>query len=110
MHSNDFIDDLKITQVSKVSGLDGEKKEELRLMALDKLDEFIHNHELRIRIPKEISTGELPSMVPKILTKNLPEEINIPLAGADNEVSTGRSNFHFIYYIFFFFKSKTKIK
>lgn len=78
-------------EVSKVSGLDADKKEELRLMALDKLDQFLHNHELRIRIPKEITTGELPSMVPKILTKNLPEEIKIPLAGSDSEASTGRS-------------------
>lgn len=61
-------------------------------MALDKLDEFLHNHELRIRVPKEISSGELPPFVPKILTKNLPEEIKIPLAGSNEEV-TGRSNY-----------------
>lgn len=78
-----------------MSELDGERKEALRLMALDKLDEFLHNHELRIRVPKEISTGELPPFVPKILTKNLPEEIKIPLTGS-NEESTGRSNFSFI--------------
>lgn len=62
----------------------------MKLLALDKLDEFLYNHELRIRIPKEITSGQLPAFVPQILTKNLPEEIKIPLADNSDQV-TGRS-------------------
>ncbi len=89
-----FIIGIKIIflQISKISDLDADKKENLRLLALDKLDEFLYNHELRIRIPKEISSGELPAFVPKVLTKNLPEEIKIPLADGSDQV-TGRSNY-----------------
>ena len=71
--------------------MDEQKKETMRLLALDKLDEFLYNHELRIRIPKEIVAGDVPSLVPKILIQNLPEEIRVPLDDGGNHV-TGRSN------------------
>lgn len=71
--------------------MDEQKKENMRLMALDKLDEFLYNHELRIRIPKEIFAGDVPSLVPRTLIQNLPEEIRVPLADGGNQV-TGRSN------------------
>ena len=75
--------------------MDNEKKEQLRLMALDKLDEFLYNHELRIRIPKEVLSGDLPAFVPKILTKNLPEELKVPLSEESTGQVTGRSELNF---------------
>lgn len=82
-------------QISKVSELNSEKKEQLRLLALDKLDEFLYNHELHIRIPKEILSGDLPAFVPEILTKNLPEELKIPLADGSTGQVQGRSEYYF---------------
>lgn len=81
-------------QISRSADLDDEKKESLRLLALDKLDDFLQNHELRIRIPKEISAGEISTFVPRVLTKNLPEEIEFPLADSSDQV-TGRGEYFF---------------
>ncbi|CAB3367744.1 Hypothetical predicted protein [Cloeon dipterum] len=54
-----------------------ERKEALRAVALDRIDDFIATHDLKIRVPKEI-VG-LASYVPKSLI-DIPAEVTVPLS------------------------------
>ncbi|XP_059489243.1 uncharacterized protein LOC132204638 [Neocloeon triangulifer] len=54
-----------------------ERRESLRVMALDRIDDFIATHDLKIRVPKEI-VG-LASYVPKSLI-DIPAEVTVPLS------------------------------
>jgi len=47
---------------------------------LQKIDSFLGNHELKLRVPKEIVSGELLPYIPKFLMQNIPVEIRIPLS------------------------------
>jgi hypothetical protein len=47
---------------------------------LEKIDSFLSTHELKLRVPKEIVSGELLPYVPKFLLQNIPAEIRIPLS------------------------------
>ncbi|CAH0388539.1 unnamed protein product [Bemisia tabaci] len=67
---------------------DAEKKQALRMLMLDKVDDFLSSHELQIRIPKEIISGSIAPFVPSALMKNIPQEMRIPLA--EPETGKGR--------------------
>jgi hypothetical protein len=47
---------------------------------LQKIDSFLGNHELKLRVPKEIVSGELLPYIPKFLMQNIPSEIRVPLS------------------------------
>jgi hypothetical protein len=47
---------------------------------LEKIDNFLGSHELKLRVPKEIVSGELLPYVPKFLLQNIPAEIRVPLS------------------------------
>lgn len=47
---------------------------------LDRVDDFLYSHELRVRLPKELTNPELLAYVPSFLLKNLPEEVRVPLS------------------------------
>ncbi|KAI5714377.1 hypothetical protein M8J76_016135 [Diaphorina citri] len=66
----------------QISDLSEEAKEALRGSALDKMDDFIATHELRLRVPKEIISAPVARFVPEFLMKNIPTEIKVPLAGS----------------------------
>ncbi|PSN43132.1 hypothetical protein C0J52_17083 [Blattella germanica] len=42
---------------------------------MERIDGFLENHELRLRVPKEIVSGELLPYVPKFLLQNIPAEM-----------------------------------
>lgn len=52
----------------------------VRQLMLDRVDRFLSTHELRVRVPKELTNPELLAYVPDFLLKNLPQEIRLPLA------------------------------
>ncbi|XP_071445153.1 uncharacterized protein Osi18 [Hetaerina americana] len=56
-----------------------QREEALRMLMLDRADSFLDTHTLRIRVPKEIMSGELVPLVPKFLLQSIPTEVNIPL-------------------------------
>lgn len=66
----------------QISNLSEDKKEALRSLMLDKLDDFIASHELRMRVPKEIVSAPVARFVPEFLMKNIPSEIKMPLIGS----------------------------
>jgi len=47
---------------------------------LQKIDSFLGNHELKLRVPKEIVSGELLPYIPKFLMQSIPAEIRVPLS------------------------------
>lgn len=47
---------------------------------LEKIDSFLGNHELKLRVPKDIISGELLPYIPKFLLQNIPAEIRLPLS------------------------------
>lgn len=47
---------------------------------LQRIDSFLSNHELKLRVPKEIVSGELLPYIPKFLMQNIPAEIRVPLS------------------------------
>ncbi|XP_069679315.1 uncharacterized protein [Periplaneta americana] len=47
---------------------------------LEKIDTFLSNHEMKLRVPKEIVSGELVPFVPKFLLQNIPAELRVPLS------------------------------
>jgi len=47
---------------------------------LQKIDSFLGNHQLKLRVPKEIVSGELLPYIPKFLMQNIPAEIRVPLS------------------------------
>jgi len=47
---------------------------------LQKIDSFLSSHELKLRVPKEIVSGELLPYIPKFLMQNIPAEIRVPLS------------------------------
>jgi hypothetical protein len=47
---------------------------------LEKIDSFLGSHELKLRVPKEIVSGELLPYVPKFLLQNIPAEVRVPLS------------------------------
>ncbi|EEB18003.1 conserved hypothetical protein [Pediculus humanus corporis] len=57
------------------------KKERLRLLMFEKIDNYLNNHELKIKLPKELVTGEIFPFVPKyFFDNNVPKEIIVPLS------------------------------
>ncbi|XP_046670963.1 uncharacterized protein LOC124360972 [Homalodisca vitripennis] len=52
----------------------------VRQLMLDRVEDFLATHELRVRVPKELTNPELLAYVPSFLLKNLPQEIRVPLA------------------------------
>ncbi|XP_067008108.2 uncharacterized protein Osi18 [Anabrus simplex] len=48
----------------------------------ERIDDFLTSHELKVRVPKEIVSGELVSYVPKFLLQNVPTELHVPLTEA----------------------------
>lgn len=58
---------------------------------LDRVDDFLSNHELRVRLPKELTNPELLAYVPSFLLKNLPEEVRVPLSEESVEGSKYRT-------------------
>lgn len=83
--------DLTFVQNFETSNLrsDDERQKAIRFLMLERIDNFLSGHELKIRVPKEIVSGDMLPFVPKFLLKNIPEEINIPLSGT-KDVSQGR--------------------
>jgi hypothetical protein len=57
---------------------------------LEKIDTFLGSHELKLRVPKEIVSGELLPYVPKFLLQNIPAEIRVPLSDS-KPVGQGKS-------------------
>ncbi|KAK6618660.1 hypothetical protein RUM43_013051 [Polyplax serrata] len=60
------------------------KKERLRFMMLEKIDNFLNSHELKVKLPKEIVTGEVFPFAPNYLFDNVPEQLTVPLSGMKN--------------------------
>ena len=47
---------------------------------MEKIDDFLATHELKLRVPKEIVSGELLPYVPKFLLQGIPAEMRVPLS------------------------------
>lgn len=60
------------------------KKERLRFLMLEKIDNFLNSHELKVKLPKEIVTGEVFPFVPKYFFDSVPEELTVPLSDEKN--------------------------
>ncbi|CAG2054127.1 unnamed protein product [Timema podura] len=55
---------------------------------LERVDEFLSSHQLKVRVPKEIVSGAMLPFVPNFLVQNIPGEVVVPLA--DNSPSSGQ--------------------
>lgn len=71
-----------------------ERQKAIRFLMLDRIDQFLSTHELKVRVPKEIVTGEMLPFVPKFLLNNIPAEIDVPLSET-KDVVQGNHNICF---------------
>lgn len=71
---------------------DDGRRDAVRLMMLDRVDDFLDTHELRMRVPKELLSGEMLPFVPQFLLNNIPEEIKVPLSSSSEVGRRRKSN------------------
>ncbi|XP_063237298.1 uncharacterized protein LOC134539310 [Bacillus rossius redtenbacheri] len=63
-------------QRTGASRLQGEDKQGL----LERVDDYLASHQLQVRLPQELVSGELAPYVPKFLLRDLPPQLAVPLA------------------------------
>ncbi|CAG9569447.1 unnamed protein product [Danaus chrysippus] len=82
-------DNLSIYKTSDIEdeGADPRMAKEPVYAIIDKVDQFIQTHSLKVKVPEEISNSAASEYVPRSLLADLPSELDMPLDG-EEEVET----------------------
>lgn len=76
---NDFDEYLSVQ-----NNVDSNKREQLRSLMLEKLDNYLASHNLEAKLPEEISGSNI---VPRSLIESVPNKVSIPLSDASSNVN-----------------------